>query len=119
VIRQIASAYPHRKLHFVCDNYGPHNHPDVRAWLARHPRITLHVTPASGPRLNLVEVFFSIFTPQAIRRSSLTIGQGPHRRHRGLHRRVERPLPPLHLDQDSRRDTHEMPSSKGTSFTRH
>ena len=39
----------------------------------------------------------------------LHLGQGPHRRHRGLHRRLERTLPPLHLDQDRRRDTPEMP----------
>jgi hypothetical protein len=34
---------------------------------------------------------------------------GPHRRHRELHRRLERPLPPLHPDQDRRRDTPQMP----------
>ena len=43
-----------------------HNHPAVRAWLARNPRITLHFTPTSGSWLNLVEVFFSIITRQAI-----------------------------------------------------
>jgi transposase len=71
-LRQVARAYPRRKLHIVCDNYGTHNHPDVRAWLARHPRITLHFTPTSGSWLNLVEVFFSIITRQAIRRGSFT-----------------------------------------------
>jgi transposase len=71
-LRQVARAYPRRKLHIVCDNYGTHNHPDVRAWLARHPRITLHFMPTSGSWLNLVEVFFSIITRQAIRRGSFT-----------------------------------------------
>jgi transposase len=52
------------------DNYATHNHPAVRAWLARNPRITLHFTPTSGSWLNLVEVFFSIITRQAIRRGS-------------------------------------------------
>jgi hypothetical protein len=47
-----------------------HQHPAVRAWLAQHPRITLHFTPTSGSWLNLVEVFFSIITRQAIRRGS-------------------------------------------------
>ena len=61
-----------RQLHIVCDNYGTHTHPDVRAWLAKHPRITLHFTPTSGSWLNLVEVFFSIITRQAIRRGSFT-----------------------------------------------
>ena len=35
--------------------------------MANHPRITLHLTPTSGSRLNLVEVFFGIITRPAIR----------------------------------------------------
>jgi len=42
----------------------------VRAWLAKHPRITLHFTPTSGSWLNMVEIFFSIITRQAIRRGT-------------------------------------------------
>jgi len=30
--------------------------------------------------------------------------EGPHRRHRRLHRRLERTLPPVHLDQNTRRN---------------
>ena len=71
-LKQVARACPRVPLHIVCDNYGTHTHPDVRAWLARHPRITLHFTPTSGSWLNLVEVFFSIITRQAIRRGSFT-----------------------------------------------
>src|SRR6478736_4570183 len=71
-LKQVARAYPRVPLHIVCDNYGTHNHPDVRAWLARHPRITLHFTPTSGSWLNMAEVFFSIITRQAIRRGSFT-----------------------------------------------
>jgi len=26
-------------LHIVCDNYGTHTHPDVRAWLDSVPRL--------------------------------------------------------------------------------
>jgi transposase len=44
----------------------------VRAWLQRHPRITLHFTPTSGSWLNLVEAFFSIITRQALRRGSFS-----------------------------------------------
>lgn len=42
----------------------------MQAWLAKHPRITLQYTPASGSWLNLVEVFFGIITRQAIRRGT-------------------------------------------------
>jgi transposase len=69
-LTQVAKAYPRIKLHLVCDNYATHKHPAVKAWLARNPRITLHFTPTSGSWLNLVEVFFSIITRQAIRRGS-------------------------------------------------
>ncbi len=55
-LRQVARAYPRRKLHIVVDNYGTYKHPDVRAWLAKHPRITLHFTPTSGSWLNMVPV---------------------------------------------------------------
>jgi transposase len=71
-LRQVARAYPRRELHVVCDNYASHKHPAVRAWLAKHPRITLHFTPTSGSWMNLVEVFFGIITRQAIRRGSFT-----------------------------------------------
>ena len=55
-LKQVAKTYPRVPLHIVCDNYGTHTHPDVQAWLARHPRITLHFTPTSGSWLNMVEV---------------------------------------------------------------
>jgi transposase len=71
-LRQVAAACPRRRLHIVCDNYGTHDHPVVRAWLATHPRIILHFTPTSGSWLNLVEVFFPVITRQAIRRGSFT-----------------------------------------------
>lgn len=69
-LRRVARAYPRRELHVVLDNYHTHKHPDVEAWLAQHPRVTLHFTPTSGSWLNLVEVFFGIITRQAIRRGS-------------------------------------------------
>jgi transposase len=69
-LKQLARAYPRRKLHIVLDNYHTHKHDDINQWLAKHPRITLHFTPTSGSWLNLVEVFFAIITRQAIRRGS-------------------------------------------------
>jgi transposase len=71
-LNQVAKAYPRKKLHIVLDNYGTHKHPKVRAWLARNPRIQLHFTPTSGSWLNMVEIFFSIITRQAIRRGTFT-----------------------------------------------
>jgi transposase len=69
-LKKVARAYPRRRLHVVVDNYRTHTHPDVEAWLAKHPRVQLHFTPTSGSWLNLVEVFFGIITRQAIRRGT-------------------------------------------------
>jgi transposase len=71
-LKQVAKAYPRKKLHIVLDNYGTHKHPTVRAWLAKNPRVQLHFTPTSGSWLNMVEIFFSIITRQAIRRGTFT-----------------------------------------------
>jgi transposase len=71
-LKIIAKAYPRVPLHIVCDNYATHKHPKVKAWLEKNPRISLHFTPTSGSWLNLVEVFFSIITRQAIRRGTYT-----------------------------------------------
>ena len=69
-LKKVARAYPRVELHIVADNYATHKHPDVRAWLAKNPRITLHFTPTSGSWLNMVEIFFGIITRQAIRRGT-------------------------------------------------
>jgi transposase len=69
-LRQVARAYPDRDLHLVMDNYAAHKHPAVRAWLAAHPRITVHFTPTSASWMNLVEVWFGIIERQAIHRGS-------------------------------------------------
>jgi transposase len=71
-LRQVAKAYPRKRLHIVVDNYATHKHPAVQAWLAKNPRITLHFTPTSGSWLNMVEIFFGIITRQAIRRGTFT-----------------------------------------------
>jgi len=69
-LKQVAKAYPRRRLHLVVDNYATHKHPNVQAWLVRNPRISLHFTPTSGSWLNMVEIFFGIITRQAIRRGT-------------------------------------------------
>jgi transposase len=69
-LKKVARAYPRRELHVVVDSYHTHKHAEVQAWLAKHPRITLHFTLTSGSWMNLVEVFFGIITRQAIRRGT-------------------------------------------------
>lgn len=43
--QKAATACPRTELHVICDNYAAHKHADVRAWLARNSRITLHFIP--------------------------------------------------------------------------
>jgi len=43
-LTQVAKAYPRVQLHVVCDNYATHKHPNVKAWLAKNPRVHLHFT---------------------------------------------------------------------------
>lgn len=55
-------------IHLILDNYGTHNHPNVKAWLEKHPRFVLHFTPASSSWLNPVECWFGEITRKRIRR---------------------------------------------------
>ena len=71
-LKLVAKAHPGVRLCVVCDNYATHKHPNVQAWLAKNPRVTLHFTPTSCSWLNMVEIFFGIITRQAIRRGTFT-----------------------------------------------
>jgi len=68
----IHRTYRRGQIHLVVDNYTTHKHPEVRRWLARHPRFHLHFTPTSASWMNQVETWFSILTRNAIRRGSFT-----------------------------------------------
>lgn len=57
-------------LHLVMDNYGTHKHPNVQAWLKRHPRFVAHFVPTSSSWLNLVERWFGELTAKAVRRGA-------------------------------------------------
>jgi len=55
-------------IHVILDNYAAHKHPNVRNWLARHPRWTFHFTPTSCSWLNAVEGFFAKLTRRRLKR---------------------------------------------------
>jgi transposase len=58
------------QIHMILDNYHTHKHPNVQAWLAKHPRFHLHFTPTSSSWLNLVERWFRELTDKNLRRGS-------------------------------------------------
>lgn len=55
-------------VHLICDNYGTHKTPTVKAWLTRHPRFHMHYTPTYSSWINQVERWFGYITDQLIRR---------------------------------------------------
>lgn len=57
-------------VHLILDNYATHKHPNVKQWLADHPRYHVHFTPTSSSWLNLVERFFGEITAKRIRRGT-------------------------------------------------
>src|SRR5918995_1521453 len=83
-------------IHVILDNYAPHKHPKVRAWLARHPRWTFHFTPTSGSWLNAVETFFSTLTRRRLKRGtfrSIVDLQAAINRYLAEHNQAPRPSP--------------------------
>lgn len=56
------------RIHIICDNYGTHKHPNVKKWLAKHPRFQLHFLPTSSSWLNMVERWFRDLTDKALHR---------------------------------------------------
>ena len=58
------------ELHLIADNYSAHKHPDVQAWLLKHPRFVMHFTPTSASWLNMVERFFRDISENRIKRES-------------------------------------------------
>jgi hypothetical protein len=103
-LKKVAKAYPRRELHVVLDNYHTHKHDDINRWLAKNTRVTLHFTPhqrlLAEPRRGLLRDHHPPNNPTRI----LRLRQATCRRNPHLHQRLERPMPPLHLDQDRRRD---------------
>jgi hypothetical protein len=88
------------ELHLVMDNYAAHTRVEIRDWLAANPAgvqalhpdlrvlaehgrdlVRHHRTPSYPPR-------------------HLPVGEGTQRQDPRLHRRLERPRPSLHLDQN-------------------
>lgn len=79
-LRQIDRATPSQlDLHLILDNASSHKTPQIRRWLAGHPRFHLHFTPTSASWLNAVENWFGQLERRALYRSSFnSVGQLRH-----------------------------------------
>jgi transposase len=70
-LNAIERAIPAGKvIHVILDNYAAHKHPNLRQWLARHPRWIFHFTPTSCSWLNAVEGFFAKLTRRRLKRGT-------------------------------------------------
>jgi len=68
-LRQVERSTPsHLDLHLILDNSSTHKTAEVKTWLSKHPRITLHFTPTSASWLNAVEGWFSQLERRALYR---------------------------------------------------
>ena len=62
----------HQPLHLIAESGATHEHPEVLAWLARHPRFVMHFAPSSASWLKTVTRFLSAIPEEQIGRDSLT-----------------------------------------------
>jgi transposase/transposase-like protein len=58
----------HLDVHLVCDNYGTHKSPAIKAWLSGHSRFHMHHTPTYSSWINQVERWFAYLTGDLLRR---------------------------------------------------
>jgi len=57
-------------VHIIADNYSTHKTPEIKRWLARHPRFHFHFIPTHSSWLNQVERWFGLLTDKQIKRGA-------------------------------------------------
>ncbi len=70
--RLLATQPKRRAIHLIADNFSAHRTKAVGAWLAAHPRVTLHYTPTYRSWLNQVELWFAKIERDCIARGIFT-----------------------------------------------
>ena len=66
-LKRLYRQYPSRQLHVIVDNLSTHKQEDVRKWVTKRKRLTLHFTPTYASWLNQIEIWFNIFTRDVLR----------------------------------------------------
>lgn len=66
-LKKLDRKYTNKKLHIIADNLSVHKHKDVKEWLSRKRKITLHFTPTYSSWLNQVEIWFNILTKDVVK----------------------------------------------------
>src|SRR5579884_40023 len=68
LLEMCAWRYRQGEVHCVLDNASYHSTPEVKAWLADHPRFVFHYTPTHASWLNQIECWFSILNAKVLKR---------------------------------------------------
>lgn len=66
----IVSEYPQQDIHVILDNYCTHKKNEE--WLAAHPLVHFHFTPTSASWINMVEIWFGIFSRKSLAGASFS-----------------------------------------------
>jgi len=66
-LKKLYRLHPDKHLHIIADNLSVHKHQDVKEWLERKKRITMHYTPTYSSWLNQVEIWFNILSKDVLK----------------------------------------------------
>lgn len=70
-MNDVVAEHRGREIHVILDNLNTHK-PKQDRWLAQHPNVHFHFIPTYSSWLNMVEIWFSILSRQALRNLSCT-----------------------------------------------
>jgi transposase len=66
-LKKLYRLHPDKHLHIIADNLSVHKHQDVKEWLERKKRITMHYTPTYSSWLNQIEIWFNILSKDVLK----------------------------------------------------
>jgi transposase len=69
---RLAAQPKRRAIQVIADNLSAHKTPQVQAFLAAHPRVTMHYTPTYSSWLNQIELWFAKIERDVIARGIFT-----------------------------------------------
>ncbi len=66
-LKKIDRKYTNKHLHIIVDNLPVHKHKDVKLWLSKKRKITIHYTPTYSSWLNQIEIWFNILSKDVLK----------------------------------------------------
>lgn len=66
-LKKLDRKYTKKHLHIIVDNFSAHKHKDVKKWLKRKRKITMHYTPTYSSWLNQIEIWFNIMSRDVLK----------------------------------------------------